>query len=1623
MKFTILPQKKNSRKIENEKQFLTLDFPTTNFQWLHINCVSILAFFIPFFVLMFFMYSSGISPFGNKCLYVSDGLSNNISTLIYLQNLLKSDNYSIFTQHFSADELLFSFFYFFTSPTRFVTLFFPSANIITYLHLLTIIEISLSGSTFAFYLTHHKNGQPYATNDFSVLLFSCAYSLSGFMLTRYDDLSFIEIAMIFPLIFLTYESIFDSKRNLRFCLLIIIAFLSQFYLTLILLLFLFVYTIFKERDDSHTLLSDLSHYLYHTAISFLSSFVIILPAICLLYENKIKDTHIADFIFNNDWFTFFSRFFPANTTSFSFATITHSNNYYIGLFVLLLFPIYFFHPAKSIKTKVKTACFCLFLFFSINESQVQYICRLFCNDEIAINCYSFIVLFFILLYCTDSLYILPDTPKLLQIITPFVPLSLFFATVQYAKGTIRSNSIITTLILLVIYLMVWILHTRKSITAPSFYAILLLTTIVELSLNAGTVFQDINQLSVTTDKAFLSASQTYPILHTPFQADLDNFTLPEYFMQEDYDPASISETGSIFDSENEIFQTLLPNAYLFEEANITIACKEIPDEYEFKFLNNHVFSVGRKSFSQITYKEKEDKSTPQQPIQITLTITPDKSGDLYLYLDDFIHIGPCTEKQSFDYTFETTPSFNYCSNFYLQAGYLADNSLDKLLASVSTSKPYSITNHIFSTTITKDFEKDGLFVVNYPYSPYTKVYVDGSPINIKESVCQTTAIPVTKGYHTVQLHYLYTPFFIGFAIWGLSIFVLLFALKHPKYNWFITIFSSARNKIDHSIQKHKFFYLSFFIPFFVLCLSCFISSIIPFGNNSWFISDGFVLTYAMLKQRRYELLSGNLLYSWIMGSGTNIYNTMPTTLLSFWLIFIPEPYLYLCLTIFSITKISLCGSTMYYYLSRSQGKSGFSQSGYMKLIFSCGYALSAYMLNMNSYFHWSTVLFLFPLILLCLETLLTKNNPVPYTLLLAYSIITDYNTSLFICFFLIFWFFTFSYSSFKEFVKKGVLFAFSSVLSAGMSFWVLYALVSNLKISPYANLDSQSPTLLFYQSFWDTFKQLFPLCNPVVITGENGAINLYCGTFVVILLAVSVFQCRFRRKLLLKWFILAFLIISSNNELLSFIWNGLHYQIMVPNRYSFLTIFLMLDIAYESFKDCQNMKFTSLVMSTALAIVFCVFTIIFSIEKPSNASILMTAICLLVYIALLLLINRKNAKHSVKLEKLFFYLVISELSVATCCLTHGKVAVNMDRYAYYTTEHLKENILSGDKLERVNLALPYTTNPGTLSCLGSIEQFNSYLTKYQFNMACNTGCYHAENIITSLLNQPPFGASFSNVRYMLLNRYTVGNMHSINHYELIDYYNQTAIFENKKTFSTAFYLPKDAPVALASTNTHVAFANQLCSLFHTSGLPYTDIMLLNEKEKTESKTNYIIVKENEYKTSSNDKGYYHELHFTAPTTGEYYYVTEEYKYLGQLTQGEQYTLYVTADFTPGMLAVYHDEITQELYEKIAPYQFQTTSQTNTKIEGNITLPEDGIITFSIPYEPGWRAYLDGKEVPTHALRDANLYIEASGGHHTVTLKFFPQNLKLGVGITLLSWFVFILMALYIRRRKAKNNDF
>ena len=92
---------------------------------------------------------------------------------------------------------------------------------------------------------------------------------------------------------------------------------------------------------------------------------------------------------------------------------------------------------------------------------------------------------------------------------------------------------------------------------------------------------------------------------------------------------------------------------------------------------------------------------------------------------------------------------------------------------------------------------------------------------------------------------------------------------------------------------------------------------------------------------------------------------------------------------------------------------------------------------------------------------------------------------------------------------------------------------------------------------------------------------------------------------------------------------------------------------------------------------------------------------------------------------------------------------------------------------------------------------------------------------------------------------------------------------------------------------------------------------------------------------------------------------------------------------------------------------------NNQIRGTISTEKEKLLTFSIPYQKGWSATVDGVKVPLLKTNIMYTGLEISPGEHTVILQYEMPGIRYGLIVTGISTgiFICILIGFGLRKRK------
>ena len=112
---------------------------------------------------------------------------------------------------------------------------------------------------------------------------------------------------------------------------------------------------------------------------------------------------------------------------------------------------------------------------------------------------------------------------------------------------------------------------------------------------------------------------------------------------------------------------------------------------------------------------------------------------------------------------------------------------------------------------------------------------------------------------------------------------------------------------------------------------------------------------------------------------------------------------------------------------------------------------------------------------------------------------------------------------------------------------------------------------------------------------------------------------------------------------------------------------------------------------------------------------------------------------------------------------------------------------------------------------------------------------------------------------------------------------------------------------------------------------------------------------------------------------------------------------------------------KELFEKginkLKKHQLENVKLNGNKMTATIDVNKNSKIFLSIPYDKGWKVYVDGKQVKKEEFADLFMVINVPKGNHKISMKFYPRGLKLGFIISIISLGIII----YRERKETSKN--
>lgn len=899
----------------------------------------------------------------------------------------------------------------------------------------------------------------------------------------------------------------------------------------------------------------------------------------------------------------------------------------------------------------------------------------------------------------------------------------------------------------------------------------------------------------------------------------------------------------------------------------------------------------------------------------------------------------------------------------------------------------------------------------------------------------------------------------------------------------LIVFNSSTDQKQSTGKLYKLFFSNRYV-FVSMAVALFAISIVylsyrlfPFGDTTVMRMDLYH-QYGPLFGEFYDRIveHKSFLYSWESGGGSsflgNYFNYLSSPL-SFLIFLFDRKELAFAITTLVVIKGVLSAGTFTYFIKNSLNSHSFASAAFGVL-----YAFSGYFLAYYWNIMWIDGMILLPLIALGIEKIINNSKPILYICSLTLLLFSSYYMGYMACIFSILYFLLYfiSNKSFKDtvsdvdtknkkyslkklysnaFINKGIKFTVSSLLCGALCACTLIPVYFILQACS-ATSDSFPETFESYFNLIDMLSSHFAgLETTIRSSGDDVLPNIYCGILPLLLVPLYVANKKIRLKEKAIYILMIiFFAFSFNNNIMNFIWHAFHFPNDLPYRFSFMYCFIFLIMAYKALMNIKAINQQVLAFSGIIMALVVMFFQKNPTTKFTDATVYISLAFIIIWTGVLILIKRKTVSKFLTgiiiISMVLCEVIIADVNSYVFTQDQSDYVQDYDNYED-AIDYIEKNDESFYRTElcylntRMDPCLYGYNGMSTFSSMAYEDYSQNQYSLGMFGNRINSYTYNTQTPVYNMM----YG-----LKYLIYNNQ--GAVPSTDYYsEIYSVKNSdTKVYENKYNLPVAFetsdqikkwdnqegnpfevqedFIDKAAgvnnvfiPVDYIETNCDMID----CDDVNENGTYYFS--------KTESDGDYGTV-DVTIKTVKDGNVY---VYVTSPlvTDVNYYWNNDEdsefqnidepfIKDLGYHKKGDEITISINCgniESEGSMFEIYaynvDNDVFKAAYDILNAGALNIESFSETGIKGTIHAGYDGFLYTSIPFDKGWKVYIDGKEVKTFDIGDCQLAAALPQGEHKIEFKYSPKGQKIGFAISAAAWLLIIIYFVF-RKNKSKIID-
>ncbi|HFU3981819.1 TPA: YfhO family protein [Streptococcus suis] len=849
-----------------------------------------------------------------------------------------------------------------------------------------------------------------------------------------------------------------------------------------------------------------------------------------------------------------------------------------------------------------------------------------------------------------------------------------------------------------------------------------------------------------------------------------------------------------------------------------------------------------------------------------------------------------------------------------------------------------------------------------------------------------------------------------------------------------------------------YYLLSFLIPLTIISIVLAFQGIWWGSDTTILASDGFH-QYVIFNQTLRNALhgEGSLFYTFTSGLGLNFY-----ALSSYYLGSFLSPIVFFfdlqsmpdALYLVTIVKFGLIGLSTFTSLKVIYKNVTIPWA----LLLSSAYALMSFSTSQLEINSWLDVFILIPIILLGLHQLVRENKQIIYYVALTCLFVQNYYFGFMAAIFLTLW--TLVQLSWieKNRIRTFLNFTVVSMLSALSSLFMLLPTYLDLKThgETFTKIVSLKTEDSWYLDFFA--KNLVGSFD----TTKFGSIPMISVGILPLILSLIFFTLKD-----IKWtvrcsygLLVSFVIASFYLQPLNLFWQGMHAPNMFLYRYAWVLSTILIYLAAETLQRLEHVTMKQLIFPFASLIIGYLLTYLFrdKYDFLADVNFLLTLEFLFAYLILFLAFQKYKLPLTwVSLAFLAFGLF--ETGIHTQYQSQGLA----NEWHFPSRSNYAEKLTDIDSLVnsakkdnttfyRTERLLPQTGNDSMKYNYNGISQFSSIRNRASSSVLDKLGFRSdGTNLNLRYQNNTIIADSLFGIKYNLAT--TDPNKFGFSLYNSTD---SISLYENGFHQGLAILtnsVYKDVKFTNLTLDNQTNFLNQLTGLTQK----YYHSIPITSSQNTVELGNRITVNKTDEEAAA--KASYT---LTIPADSQVYlnlpkitFANESSKKVvitvnnqsNEFTLDNAFSFFNVGDFPEEVevqVDIYFPENAQVSFDKPQFYRLDLIAFKDavsilkeknvvTKTEGNkVTVDfetdNEASLLFTLPYDKGWSATIDGKPVSIQKAQNGFMKVDVEPGQTQAILTFTPQGFSIGMILSISTMCIFIGYQFYrYRYRKIKSS--